>query len=340
MIESGQPDRARQAASASVPVSPATEPSAVYGSAPGPDMAAWALGDRAPRPGAAGRSRTMGRARRLLVDCLGLAPFLLLCLMAELLPIWSIVRLALTGIHGELTMAHYGALFSSIYVSAFTTSIALSLATALIGALLGPPMIYAALQLGRASAGFMSALSAVGSNFAGVPLAFTFIATLGVEGLLTTTLHDHLGIDIYHAGFNLFSVYGLAMCYVYFQLPLMILLIAPALAGLRHEWREAAATLGAPAWRFWWHIGIPVLRPTVLAATALLFANAFGTYGTAYALSDTLNIVSVQLSVVIDGDASVDIPAGAALATLMILVMLVCILFYQILRSRGQRWAV
>jgi len=279
------------------------------------------------------------KARRLAVDCLGLAPFVLFCVMAELLPIWTIVHLGLVDAGGGLTLQHFQDALAPVYQHAFVNSIVISLATAAASALLGPPMIYAAMRLSRRAAGAMNGLSAVAANFAGVPLAFTFIATLGVQGLLTSFLQQHFGLDIYSAGFSLYSTFGLGLCYFYFQLPLMILLIGPALAGLRPEWRQASATLGAPTWRYWWHVGIPVLAPTVLAAAALLFANAFGAYGTAFALSpSTLNLVSVKLGYFINGDVGADFAAGGALATLMILVMLVCIILYQALKSRGQRW--
>ena len=77
------------------------------------------------------------------------------------------------------------------------------------------------------------------------PLAFAFIATLGRVGLVTTLLKTLLGISLYDSGFNLYSFWGLSFTYLYFQLPLMVLIITPALDGMRKEWREACENLGA-----------------------------------------------------------------------------------------------
>ena len=90
----------------------------------------------------------------------------------------------------------------------------------------------------------MMTFSGVAINFAGIPLAFAFLATLGRLGLVTI-LFKAFGFDIYRAGFDLLSFWGLASTYLYFQIPLMILIIAPAIDGLRKEWSEAAAD----AWR-------------------------------------------------------------------------------------------
>ena len=50
----------------------------------------------------------------------------------------------------------------------------------------------------------------------------------------------------------------------------MVLVITPALAGLRPAWREAAHGLGAGSWTYWRWVGLPVLAPSVLGAILLL----------------------------------------------------------------------
>ena len=87
--------------------------------------------------------------------------------------------------------------------------------------------------------------SGVAANFGGIPLAFAFIATLGTPGIVTNFLRDQLGIDIYRTGSPSTRRPGIEIVYLYFQIPLMILVIAPAIDGLRREWREAASNLGA-----------------------------------------------------------------------------------------------
>ena len=111
---------------------------------------------------------------------------------------------------------------------------------------LGGFLIAAAVTIGNLPPwirGPVMTFSGVASNFAGVPLAFAFLSTFGRLGLVTLILRDWFGINIYAMGFNILSFFGLTLTYLFFQIPLMILIVTPALDGLKREWREAAAIL-------------------------------------------------------------------------------------------------
>ena len=87
------------------------------------------------------------------------------------------------------------------------------------------------------------------------------------------------GVDLYRLGFNLLSFWGLTITYLYFQIPLMVLIVTPALDGLKREWREAAETLGARPWRVFFTVTLPLALPGVLAGMVLGFAKAIGEFG-------------------------------------------------------------
>ena len=185
----------------------------------------------------------------------------------------------------------------------------------------------------------MSTFSGVASNFAGVPLAFAFIATLGRVGLVTVLLRTLFGVELYDSGFNLYSFWGLTLTYTYFQIPLMILIIEPSLEGMKKEWREASESLGASSFQYWLKVGVPVLLPSLLAALILLFGNAFGAYATAYALTGGLiNIVPILIGAQIRGNVLHDANLGYALAFGMVIVMTISILAYTWLQRLSSRW--
>jgi putative spermidine/putrescine transport system permease protein len=225
-------------------------------------------------------------------------------------------------------------------MAAYWISIRISGASAILGALIGLAIALALIR-GRLPAGLRSAVmtfSGVASNFAGVPLAFAFISTLGRLGLVTVIL-KLVGVDIYKGGFNLLSFWGLTLTYLYFQIPLMVLIIAPAIDGLKKEWNEAAQILGASQWQFWRYIGLPILFPSFLGTLSLLFANAFGAIATAYALTgSSLNIVPILLYAQIRGDALQNPGLGAALALGMILITAVANIIYLVISARAERW--
>ena len=278
--------------------------------------------------------------RRLSFEWLGVAPFIIFAVMFLIMPTLYLIGAAFVGRDGQFTFDNITALFTDSIMAAYWISIRISGASAILGALIGLAIALAIIR-GRLPAGLRSAVmtfSGVASNFAGVPLAFAFIATLGRLGLVTIVLKT-IGIDLYKSGFNLLSFWGLTITYLYFQIPLMILIIAPAIDGLKKEWSEAAQILGASPWQFWRYVGMPILWPSFLGTLSLLFANAFGAIATAYALTgSSLNIVPILLYAQIRGDALQNPGLGAALALGMILITACANIIYLVISARAERW--
>lgn len=272
---------------------------------------------------------------------LGVLPFIAFALLFLIVPTLFLVSSAFIDRDGNLTLQNIIDLGTDQVVNAFSISIRISAASAFFGALIGLAMALAIIR-GRLPSAIRSTVmtfSGVASNFAGLPLAFAFIATLGRLGLVTVILRTVFGFDIYKSGFNLLSFVGLTLTYLYFQIPLMILIIAPAIDGLKKEWSEAAATLGASRWQFWLYIGFPVLWPNLLGTLSLLFANAFGAIATAYALTgSSLNIVPILLYAQIRGDVLHNPGLGAALALGMIVITACANVLYIVVRTRAERW--
>nr|WP_240989479.1 ABC transporter permease subunit [Salipiger mangrovisoli] len=272
---------------------------------------------------------------------LGLLPFALFILLFLVLPTMKIVIGAFQRADGSFTFENIAGLFTASILSSYWISIKISVASSAFGCLIGFLMA-AAMVLGGLPRGIRSPLmtfSGVASNFAGVPLAFAFLATLGPLGLVTMFLRTEFGINLRAMGFNILSFWGLTITYLFFQIPLMILIITPALDGLKREWREAASCLGASGAQYWRIVALPILFPTILGTFALLFANAFGAVATAIALTgSSLNIVPIMLFAQIRGDVLGNPHLGYAMAFGMILVTGLANVVYIVLRIRSERW--
>jgi ABC-type uncharacterized transport system, permease component len=279
--------------------------------------------------------------RRFSLEWLGVAPFIVFAVMFLILPTLYLVGAAFVGRDGSLTFDNITGLFTDQILATYWISIRISGASAILGAIFGLAIALAIIR-GRLPDGLRSAVmtfSGVASNFAGVPLAFAFISTLGRLGLVTIILKTVFDIDIYRAGFNILSFWGLTLTYLYFQIPLMILMIAPAIDGLKKEWSEASQTLGATPLQFWRYVGFPILWPSFLGTLSLLFANAFGAIATAYALTgSSLNIVPILLYAQIRGDALQNPGLGAALALGMIVITAFANIIYLVISARAERW--
>jgi len=279
--------------------------------------------------------------RRARPAWLGLVPFLGFSIAFMFLPVSFLVVGSFQGPGGAPTIANYLGLSDPIIVAAYRNSLAVSGITALVGGAFGFVLALAVIRGGLPApfrAGLMT-FSGVASNFAGVPLALAFVFTLGNNGLVTILLQDAFGFSLASTGFSIYSIAGLALVYLYFQFPLMVLIMAPAIDGLRREWREAAENLGASGRQYWRYVAIPVLLPSILGTMILLFGNAFGAQATAFQLTGgTIPIAPVVIGSQIRGDVLRNPGLGYAMAMGMVAIMGVSIAIYTWLSRRSERW--
>ena len=271
---------------------------------------------------------------------LGVLPFFVFSAMFLIGPTLLLAYRSLEAPGGGLTLDNYRQLVTDTVVNAYTMSIRISLTSAILGGLIGF-LIAWAISIGglpRPLRSLTTTFSGVASNFAGVPLAAAYIFTLGRVGVVTA-LFELMGIDLYRSGFSLYSFAGLTLVYMYFQIPLMVLVILPSLDGLKREWREAAENLGATSTQYWLHVALPVLIPSIMGTMILLFGNAFGAHATAYALTGGLfNLATLLIGQQISGDVLHNPGLGYAVAMGMVIIMASSIIVYSILQRRSERW--
>jgi putative spermidine/putrescine transport system permease protein len=270
---------------------------------------------------------------------LGVLPFFVFSGMFLIAPTLILAYRSFEGETG-LTLDNYRQLASDTVMNAYGMSIKISLTTAILGGLIGFLLAWA-VSMGGLPPRFRlitSTFSGVAANFAGVPLASAFVFTLGRVGLVTA-LFKVFGVNLYKTGFSLYSFLGLTLVYLYFQIPLMVLTILPALDGLKREWREAAENLGATQIQYWRYVALPVLTPSILGTMILLFGNSFGAHATAYALTGGLfDLATLLIGRQISGDVLHNPGLGYAVAMGMVMIMAFSILIYSVLQRRSERW--
>ncbi|MER7949332.1 ABC transporter permease [Streptomyces sp. NPDC096079] len=290
-----------------------------------------------PTEGTAGGTRRRRRGPRTWLAALPLIVFTGLCFG---LPLGALLYGAVTRTDPAtgttaLTGEHLSRSLQGPYLGSLVGSLQLSALTALIGSVLGV-LIAQAVVTSRSRALRSAVLTASGvlANFGGVPLAFAFIATVGISGVVTQ-LADLTGL-----GWNLYSFGGLAVVYLYFLIPLMVLVILPALDGLRPQWREAAQNAGAGGLQYWRHVGIPVLAPSLLGGFVLLFGSAFAAHATAAALvGGSVPLVTLKIADALSGNVLVGQENVAlALGLDMILIAGLVMAVYLPLQRRSARW--
>jgi putative spermidine/putrescine transport system permease protein len=224
---------------------------------------------------------------------------------------------------------------------AFVYSLQISLSSAAIGLVVGSLVAVAIVRLDhvRALRSTLVGYSSVAANMGGIPLAFAFIAAFGMQGLATRLLRE-VNIDLIGWGFRITDFWGIVLVYLYFQIPLMTLVLVPALDGLRRTWQEAAQSLGASSAQYWRFVALPILTPALLGGFLLLIANAFAAYATAFALSSgSSRLVPVQIRFFLQGDTITGkTNLGYAMAAWMVIVTALLVLGFQLLVRRSEKW--
>jgi putative spermidine/putrescine transport system permease protein len=290
-------------------------------------------------PAVTGVGRPMG-GRRFSLDWIGAVPFLGYTAVFLFLPAVIIVAGAFASNSGP-TLANFANLSKPFIVDAIIGSVVLSAVTAVGGAVLGALLTYA-IATGDPSSAFRRAVtSACGvlAQFGGVTLAFAFIAFMGPASALYLYVSTH-GLDYYASGVWLYDLRGLEVVYLYFQVPLMVLIFLPAVDGIKPQWREATDSLGGSTWSYWRHIAGPLLAPAFFGSALLLFANSLSAYATAAALVNQGGpILPLQISNAITSEVGNHDPGFAkAQAVVLIVIVAAVSVAYAFLQRRTSRW--
>jgi putative spermidine/putrescine transport system permease protein len=287
-------------------------------------------------------ARRRQRRRHRLLSTIGIAPFFVFVALFLVVPAGSVMVEAFRANTGGLSLSNISEILNSSqpYLKDYISSLELSAVSAALAGVIG--LVGAIALVGspnRLLRQLVSSACGVLANTGGVPLAFAFIGTIGNTGIITSLL-SHLGFDPYDHGFTLYSASGLVIVYLYFLLPLTVLLMLPPVEALRREWREAAATLGADSRTFWLKVGLPVLAPPFIATFMVLFMDAFAAYATAEVLTTgVVPLVPLAIGQLLQGNVVAnEVHLGDALGFGMVVVVFVAGALYVVVQRRTSRW--
>ena len=276
--------------------------------------------------------------KKTYIYLLALVPFLIVAMLYEIVPLITVVLKSFQPDGGTgFTLENYQSVFSKLlYQKAIMNSIKISLTSAVAGIIIAFLGARAAHQhQGKLNHVFMTVLNMV-SNFAGIPLAFAYMILLGNAGLVVN-IGKELGISALST-YNLYTMNGMSLIYIYFQIPLSTLLLIPAFDGVQKQWKEACTLLGGTPGTFWRKVGIPVLMPSILGTFSVLFANALAAYATIYALMmDNIALLPVQIAGCFTGEVKIRAGLGGALSVVMMVIMVIMILITNGLSRRFQK---
>lgn len=244
--------------------------------------------------------------------------------------VWESVR----GEAGFDWSAYTRVFTRKMYKESLKNSFLLSLSTTLLGTLIGLPLSYALYKTDPKKKELFLSLLALPLTFSGLVIAYAFIILLGNSGFITILLSRLFGINTLEFSSFLFTWKGLVVAYLYFLIPRMILVMIAAWSEVDWSLLEAAEILGMKQIKAFFRVIFPLVRPSLLAGSSLLFAVSMGAFGTAFALVGTgVNIMPLLIYTQMS-EVSVNLQEANALAVVLVVVTTAIVVLYERIFTR------
>nr|MBA2512503.1 ABC transporter permease subunit [Rubrobacteraceae bacterium] len=132
---------------------------------------------------------------------------------------------------------------------------------------------------------------------------------------------------------------GIILTYVWKEVPFIALVVLASLRGVASELEDVARTLGAGAWQRFWYVVFPVISPSVVAASLLVFAFTFGAFEVPYLLGKSYPTILPVMAY--NEYRDIDLSARPTAMAINVLIALitgaVAALYLRLARNLGRR---
>src|SRR5215207_10011188 len=205
--------------------------------------------------------------------------------------------------------------------------------------LLGLPSAYLFARYDFRGKAFLRALTAVPFMLPTVVVASSFSAIFGTRGLFSLTFALAPGASVFPflqdssilhpSPFTL-----ILLAHVFYNTTIIMRVVGNALSSLDPKMEQAARSLGADSFRLWWNILLPLLRPSILAASLLVFLFDFTSFGVILLLGES-RFSTLEVEIYLRVLKLPDLPLAALLSVIQLFCTLIFSIFYARFASRS-----
>lgn len=208
-----------------------------------------------------------------------------LCALAFVAAMATVLQFSLRAyIPGELepggfTLANFAALLKPLYARVFIDTVWICFLTAFCTLIVGYPLAYALVNVRSPIIKSVILITVVTPLFLGeVVRTYSWIIVLGNNGFINSLLL-HLGLISQPIQF-MFTTFGVVVALVHVTMPVMVIMLAAALAHIDRDYQKAAESLGAGPVRAFLTITLPLSMPGIIAGVTTSFAWTFSAFAT------------------------------------------------------------
>ncbi len=258
--------------------------------------------------------------------------------LALLLPVLAVLlgyvfypslRMFVTG----MTWENYATIFSSwrsANVRALSTSVWISLTTVLGAGALGTTLAYLFFRFDFPLRRMLMALAALPLALPPLVGVLAFLFLYGESGILPRSLQALFHLDAVPFSFE--GLWAVWLVHVYSMYVYFYLFVTAALRGMDRSLLEAAADLGAPAAMTFRRVVLPLLRPSLVSASLLVFMVSMASFTAPLLFAGTDNFLTLQIY---NYKTNGDLELSAAVSTVLTLICLVFLLLIEFGPRRG-----
>jgi thiamine transport system permease protein len=171
----------------------------------------------------------------------------------------------------------------------------------------------------------LHALTAIPFLLPTVVVAAGFNALLGPRGLINNLIHP--------LEFSLHPFLAILLAHIFYNTTIIIRVVGAALSGLDPRLEQTARSLGADSLHVWWTITLPLLRPSILASSLLVFLFDFTSFGVILLLGGS-RFATLEVEIYTQATRFLNLPLAALLAVIQLICTLLCAMLYTRVSSR------
>lgn len=232
---------------------------------------------------------------------------------------------------GTISFAYFAKFFSKkFYWSTLVNSFKVTITSTLVSAILGLVMAYLLRSINIKGSKYLNILIVI--SYLSPPFigAYAWVQLLGRNGVITRILNAIFNVQ-------LGGIYGFAGIVLVFSLqsfPLVYMYVSGALKNLDNSLNEAAESLGCSTVQRVWKVIVPLIVPTLLASSLLVFMRVFSDFGTPMLIGEGYKTFPVLLYSQFMGEVSTDAHYAAALCVIVIAITLILFFLQKFISNR------
>jgi thiamine transport system permease protein len=248
-------------------------------------------------------------------------------------PLLSILSLSLAP-EGRLDLSGVQALASRAYLAqvlwfTFWQAAASTALTLLIGL----PAAYIYARYDFPAKGLLRALTTIPFVLPTVVVGAAFMTLLGPRGVLNDWLIS--AFDLTRPPINLLNtIWIILLAHAFYNAAVVVRIVGGIWSNLDPRLGEAAAVLGASRWRRTWELTLPLLTPSIAAASLLVFLFCFTSFGVVLILGGP-HFATLEVEIYRQMVNYFNLPLGAVLALAQLVITFVVMAVYTRLQARA-----